>query len=72
MSDVTPAPEVARTFLVHLNVPLPTDAPPAEDREFATRLLDEVQGALAVGTDEAHTPLLAACGEIVAVDGEEV
>ncbi len=61
-----------RTFLVHLNIPLPADAPPAGDGRYANALLSEIMGAVAVGTDAGQTPLLAACGEVVAVDGEEI
>jgi hypothetical protein len=72
------AREVTRTFLVHVNLDLPADAPDPLDGRTHNALLDQIQGALHVGwegmsdEDAADAPLLASCTKLTVVDGEEI
>jgi len=72
------AREVKRTFLAHVNLDLPADAPDPLDGRTHNALLDQLQGALHVGwegmsdEDAADAPLLAACTNLTVVDGEEI
>jgi hypothetical protein len=54
-----------RTILVHLNVEVPSD-----NAATVEELVAEIEGALAVGTDPDHAPILAASQTVVAMAEE--